>query len=379
MHKKRGNEAYTSTVNRVLARVYKFGQQIRTRSDRIIVVSVLMALLAGIIWFSGAAWMQAPVDTLVNFRSLEIHGVRTVVTLDTLDPDTSTVVAHISTNPANPDLFLGFEPSVVQQIPELKPMITNPAPSEYKVYYQQPEVRDLSSIFDLLGLPMISQKTYRPEFDRVKDSLQAEVPHDRSSVLSIIGDPRMFPFDRYLIVCEVDAGAFLEYRKKIARIDSGYSVLPRFPGFVVSGLTKDEMQEWGGRSPIGRAIRSAINQGAATDDPRFWMEQGIAISAERPLYLRVLTIVLGIAAVVSIVFVYRLSEPSSYFLNLLGAFAVLWGVRSILTAGAPKSPNLIDFAVLALFISQIVLVTLRYLFSKKRISKDMSPISSPPP
>jgi hypothetical protein len=210
-----------------------------------------------------------------------------------------------------------------KQIPELEHLDNIPARSKYDVHYLRPEIRDLSGISNLLGLRMISQVTYRPAFDRVKDSLLGELPQDRSVVLSVVGDPRMFPFDQYRVVCEIQAGAFLEYDKQIAYVDSGFSVLPRFPGFVVRQMSREELL--GGRSPMTEELdRKTPN--ANQYNVQFWRQSGIAISAERPLFLRELTIVLGVAALVSLVFVYRLSEPSKYLLNSLGAFAVLWGV-----------------------------------------------------
>jgi hypothetical protein len=298
--------------------------------------------------------------------------MHTIVVLDTLDPDTSTVVAHVSTSIDEAALFL-FDPMVSDQIPALKHLDNVPARSKYHVYYLRPEVRDLSGVFNLLGLRMISQVTYHPVFDRVKDSLLNELPQDRSVVLSVMGNPRMFPFDQYQIVCEIQAGAFLEYDKQVAPVDSGFSVLPRFPGFVVRQMSKEELK--GGSSPL----REEIDRKAPTADqynPSFWMQSGIAISAERPLFLRTLTIVLGVVALVSLVFVYLLSEPSKYFLNSLGAFAALWGVRSILTTGAPKTPNIIDFAVLGLFVVQIILVAGRSFVGRTKHSSSDTSISS---
>lgn len=331
-------------------------------------------LLTGGIWFLWVAWVEERVDVWVNFRSLYLSSMSTIVTLDTLDPDTSTVVAHVSTSTSEPSLFL-FDPTVSKQIPALKNLDNIPARSKYRIYYLRPEIRDLSSSFNLLGLRMISQVTYHPAFDRVKDSLLGELPRDGSVVLSILGDPRMFPFDQYRVVCEVQAGAFLEYDKQIAPIDSGFSVLPRFPGFVVRQMSKEELQ--GGSSPL----REGIDRNTPTANqynPQFWSESGIAISAERPLFLRVLTIVLGVAALVSLAFVYLLSEPSKYFLNSLGAFAALWGVRSILTASAPKTPNVVDFAVLVLFIVQIILVAVRSFVARgKHSDRTTSATESP--
>jgi hypothetical protein len=291
--------------------------------------------------------------------------MRTVVTLDTLDPDTSTVAAHVSTTISESDLF--WDPSIAQQIPELKdrhPMDDLPPWSEYRVLYQQPDIKDLSSIFSLLGLRMIFQMVGHPQFDRVQGSLHSEPPHDSSAVLSVIGDPRFFPFDRYVIVCEVDGGAFLEYNKKTARIDSASAVLPRFPGMIVRELSQQELEGWDGS--IGKAFDKNVAEtkqqfpNLRKYHPEFWTGSGFALSVERPLFLRVLTIVLGVTAVFSMVLVYSLSDPSKYFLNSLGGFAALWGVRSILTASAPKTPNVVDFVVLALFIVQSVIVAIRW-------------------
>jgi hypothetical protein len=352
-------------------RVYEFGHQLRSHARQWVVISIAVVSLVAFLW---SAWLQGRgPDFRFGFRALRPSSMRTVVTLDALDPDTSTVVAHVSTILSESDLFW-LDPSIIEQIPELKGRgLEVPPRSEYRVYYQQPEIRDLSSSFSLLGLRMIFQMVGHPQFDRVQGSLQSEPPHDSTAVLSVVGDPRLFPFDRYVIVYEVHGGAFLEYNKKIARIDSTSVVLPHFPGMIVRELSKQELEGWDGS--IGKEFDNNLTatkqpySNLRKYHPEFWTESGVALSVERPLFLRVLTIVLGVTAVLSMVLVYSFSDPSRYFLNSLGAFAALWGVRSILTASAPKTPNVVDFVVLALFIGQSVIVAIRWLMKSEKTSE----------
>ena len=109
-------------------------------------------------------------------------------------------------------------------------------------------------------------------------------------------------------------------------------------------------------------------------NPEFWYRTGFAISVERPLYLRVLTVVLGVIAVISVFIVSLRSEPSAYLLNAVGIFVALWGVRSIITASAPKTPNFVDFGVLALFILQIVIGLVRFLVKGKKTPQTPDPV-----
>jgi hypothetical protein len=331
-----------------------------------------MATIAGCVWCLWAAWNEDREDFSLHLRELRMDTMRTTVTLDTLNPDTATVIAHLSSNLSEDNLFQ-FDPSVQKQIPELTNMKKDPPQSKFRIDYQKPYIDDLSPIFGLLGLRLIFQNTGPPIFDRVKGLLEAEQPHDSNAVLSVIGDPRLYPFDRYLILYEVHGCAFLEYAKKTAYIDSSFQVQPRFPGMVVRELSKQELEGWDGT--YGREFDLIAKQqkknypNIRRYSPEFWTGPGVAISVERPLFLRELTIVLGLAAISSMVFVYRLSEPSRYFLNSLGTFAALWGVRSILMTDAPKSPNIVDFAVLVFFIVQIVLVATRFLLSRGKAPK----------
>jgi hypothetical protein len=339
----------------------KAGQILKNRVRLLTVIAGFLVIFAFALWWLAAAWFEPPVDPLIGLRGLWSRDMRTVVTLDSLDPDTSTVVAHVSTNLDDTQLFL-FDPDVSRQISAMGSLKAVPPSSEYTVYYQRPEIQDLSPIFNLMGLRLIRQEAFAPEFDRVKQSLLTEAPRDSDTVLSIIGEPRMYPFDRYMILFQMQAGAFLEFDKKIARVDSGYNVIPRLPGLVVKEVSGNELWAWGG--PFGKQL-DALGGKKRAYNPDFWINSGVALSAERPLFLRVLTVVLGMIALISVILASLVSDPSKYLLNSLATFVALWGVRSIITAGAPKTPNLVDFAVLVLFILQVGLVTARFLVSRR--------------
>lgn len=345
-----------------------------------VAVAFVLATVFFGFWFFWAAWTEiGGPDIAISNRSLTLNSLQTSVMLDTFDPDNLTVTAHISTTFNEAGLV--FDPSVAEQIPELKNLPKTPSRAEYSVYYTGPYVSDLAPIFGYLGTRLIYQDTQRPkaiaysDFCVLKKSLEGKPPTDTTLVLTMIGDPRMFPFDRYLILYRGEGGAYLEYKRKVAYLDSAFTIAPRFPGLVVRDFSGPALREYDGI--LGRQFDQ---QAAATSlrnsmpyNPEFWRRTGFAISVERPLYLRLLTVVLGLVAVFSILAVSIRSEPSTYLLNAVGIFVALWGVRSIITSGAPKTPNFIDFGVLALFIIQMVIASVKFLLRSKSTTKAPDP------
>lgn len=350
-------------------------------------IAVALVLATGfcIFWFFWIAWTEiGGPDVAISLRSLSIHSLQTSVMLDTFDPDNLTVTAHISTT-LNDPVALQFDPLVAEQIPELKSLPETLPTSEYSVYYAGPHVSDLAPIFKYFGTRLIFQNvenverrkpmTYSDFFD-LKKSLEEKPPSDTTSLLTMIGDPRTFPFDRYLILYEGTGGAYLEYKGKVAYVDSAFTIAPRFPGFVVRELTVPELRGYdgilGSKSDLLAAAENRRN--SIPFNPEFWYRSGFAISVERPLYLRIMTIVLGVIAVISVFIVSFRSEPSTYLLNAVGTFVALWGVRSIITASAPKTPNFVDFGVLTLFVLQIVIGLVRFLVKGRKKSQTLEPV-----
>ncbi|MEG9437812.1 hypothetical protein JAO29_16820 [Edaphobacter sp. HDX4] len=293
--------------------------------------------------------------------------MRTVVTLDSLDPDTSSIAAHVSTVFNQSDLL--FDPSVTKQIPELVCSGRLLSASQCSVYFQQPRLADLSPIFAISGLRLINQQSLPPPaFDSVRSDLLNSKPSDINSTLSVIGDPRLYPFDDYLVIFQIAGGAFLKYRNAIGTVDSTYEVLPHFPGMVVREISRPEFESYDGKwgAEFDRTLCGGKPWQKHQYDPQFWMNQGVALSVRRPLFLQVLACVFASIALLSVILVYLLSEPSTYFINSLATIAALWDVRTILTGGAPKTPNIIDFSFLILFVVQFTLMALRFFFQRWR-------------
>jgi hypothetical protein len=130
------------------------GLALSDRARLLAVVAAVLVIFTFAVWWLAAAWFEPSVEPLIGLRSLWISDMHTVVTLDSLDPDTSTIVAHVSTNLDDTQLFL-FDSDLRRQIPALGSLKAVPPSSEYTVYYQRPEIQDLSPIFNLTGLRLV--------------------------------------------------------------------------------------------------------------------------------------------------------------------------------------------------------------------------------
>lgn len=289
---------------------------------------------------------EESVDLWLQARSLSLAPVRFHVLLDGLDPDLGKLKAHTQ----------------VEQIPlwptDCKDL--GPLDKDVQIFYDAPSVVDQNRLFQALGLRKIDQSSYDHEYAKEKPFLTSKKPEPTDQELTVIGSPRWFPFDDYWLIATMEAGGYGVRKGKACRLTTAYLLDLRFPGYVVKEISGKELLAWDGNQTIAWVLPPKRY------DAKFWTERGLAISIQRPLFIKVLAVLLLILALVSMPFVALRSKPEDYLVNCVAYFLGLWAVRGILTVNAPKSPTIVDYAVLMLYCFQILIVAGRALWSTKR-------------
>lgn len=107
-------------------------------------------------------------------------------------------------------------------------------------------------------------------------------------------------------------------------------------------------------------------------DPDFVLEGGGAdlsakstfFSLKRKFFLRLVSVIFFVIAIVFFVHLFRLSAPDELMTQSLGFFGTLWGLRAVLVPGTIKVfPTLVDYVVLGAFCLLFALVVARVQFA----------------
>ena len=77
---------------------------------------------------------------------------------------------------------------------------------------------------------------------------------------------------------------------------------------------------------------------------------------QRPLALRVTTGIIGLLALIWLVYLYRYADPGNYIAQILTFFLGIWGVRTTLLAGFSVFPVMLDYATLTLSVMAVGIV-----------------------
>jgi hypothetical protein len=93
-----------------------------------------------------------------------------------------------------------------------------------------------------------------------------------------------------------------------------------------------------------------------------------ALIIERPIFLRFLTIILGIIAVGSAVYIGWLANFNAIPLQIAGYVVALWGIRNNLLGGIKSFPLYIDYAMLFMYLIIFAGIIFRKIMGKGKQS-----------
>jgi hypothetical protein len=90
-----------------------------------------------------------------------------------------------------------------------------------------------------------------------------------------------------------------------------------------------------------------------------------AITVQRPVLLRALAIIVGILLVVWLTYLIWFAKAEEYAGQVVTLFVGVFSIRNSLLSGAPVFPSLIDYCALAIYLSAVLIVLIKWMFPDK--------------
>lgn len=220
-------------------------------------------------------------------------------------------------------------------------------------YFGPLEVRDIGPEFEAGGLLPLVLLPERPIVIEPRSGFTHEAPRPLEVELSVIGQPKVYPFDRYVVIGMAASDVLVSADQKRFEAVTGEhtEVYLRASGFILRKATDGELNEW------PTAMKMAATQRDKQFELRVFQDyvkstskgEYFAVVLERPFFLRFFSIFLLVIAVSSMVFYFWLSEAKEFATQALGYFLGLWAARQVLVAGGPKTFTSVDSVILFLY------------------------------
>jgi len=256
-----------------------------------------------------------------------------------------------------------------------------PEMKEAHVQFTPLQIIDLAQSFDSLGLAETQfVATTTAENTAPTNNYSDTVPTAVTTDIHLIGNPKWYPFDDYLLLGKIDCDALATIDGKNYEHVPGNSYVfeSNVEGFIVRQADKGTLENWNSgvkkilaatnNSKLGATMRAAEDL-SGPYNANLWSKDGsFAFDLERPFFLRFFAGLLAIAAVLWVVHIFTVSDPKELSLNVLGYFIALWALREPLAAGEPKMPTVIDYSVMLLYALVVAIVLAKFIWGLNKQS-----------
>jgi hypothetical protein len=229
---------------------------------------------------------------------------------------------------------------------------------------------DLGPEFDAMGLISLSL---------LPESLVQTEPgpdyHDNPPAASqeefvVLGQPKFYPFDRYLMVGYMSAKVLASQDKKefFGVEDAHTEVYLRASNFVMRGASNQELLNWPTSTydVWNRNREGSELQKRALKDSGPNRRKVFVVVLQRPFFLRFFAVFLLATAVVSMAFYAVKSDVRAFGLQAVGYFVGLWAIRQMLVAGGPRVFTAVDYAVLTLYVILAAALVAKELWTEQK-------------
>jgi hypothetical protein len=246
---------------------------------------------------------------------------------------------------------------------------------DVRVEFSAQSMRDMSPEFLGLGLFQVQMPRLTLPRPASPGTLSKERPSTFKAELHALGEPSRYPFDKYILMGGIVGDAYIGYKGQYTRLKGAtYDMTFRLPGFVVKQPPAQLLQDWPtGLRGITELMRSVgafpknVSMYSVPFDAERWKDGQFIVLLERPSFLRVSTVFLGVLALLSIFVGAYFIEPKQFVMNALGYFVALWAIRSVLGAGAPAGvPTYLDYGVVTLYFIEISALAVRVTFRRQQ-------------
>jgi hypothetical protein len=178
-----------------------------------------------------------------------------------------------------------------------------------------------------------------------------------------IGKPEMYPFDKYFIMGAVICPIYIVTGKRKKYLNIGeYSesiLMNNFiKGSIIRKLRKSELD---GIMSVFILFKYKEASKATYEkvEKLSKFQDRFALVMERPLYLKIMTIMFGIIALTSALYVGFKSPFKEIPLQIIGFIIGLWGIRNIMLGDLKFTLSYFDYSILLLYLLAIAGIIFR--------------------
>jgi hypothetical protein len=189
----------------------------------------------------------------------------------------------------------------------------------------------------------------------LSETFSTNYPRPVDISIMAIGNPEIYPFDKYFIVAAVACHVYYkEGNKKIYGQEiKGEQRFERLhiknsiPGLFIRHPKKKELDEI-------KKLTFLKKKPQPTEDKEMRelnnFQNRFALIMERSSYLKLMTIILGIIAFFSAYYIGFKTPFNAIAIQVIGYIIGLWGIRSILLGDLRIFPSYFEYAVLSTFL-----------------------------
>ncbi len=173
------------------------------------------------------------------------------------------------------------------------------------------------------------------------------------AALLAVGNPRIFPFDHYLVVYRTWIPLLVQTSNgRIIGVLGLHEVENNIPGFSIRYAAPHEIETW----PIPKAAQA----GTINYNESMWAGKQNAVVVERPLFLKAVTLFLAAVLTVYLIYFALARQLDKLLPDVLGFFLTVWAIRAAISVGAPKIPTLVDYGALCFYVGFVAVVLLKF-------------------
>ena len=233
-----------------------------------------------------------------------------------------------------------------------------------QVFFSPFEISDATSEFSV-GVFGPHGWTNSVPLRRPPASFSESVPKSTQADVRLLGDPWLYPFDKYVIAAQIKLAivATPDWNQYFRIPDDRYAVLPKIPNLMVRNIKANDLEYW------AKYFQQDPKEFARLYRPDFWKDGRILLALERPWFPKFFAVFFGILAVAWILVVAKSADAKQLTLNEFAYFLAIWAIRAPLAAGAPKAPLLMDYITMGLYVLLIGVALARFIWGFRNPSQ----------
>jgi len=339
-----------------------------------VILTITLLMIAAVLGMLSEESTDDTAGVIKNYRDV---AAESTVTLESFDPDLQNLHASVE---VRPPLFVTKEMNAVKKL-----NLPNEAALK-QVAFQlgKLNVRDVVLNFKLDGIKLDLLDLGPPLATVNADKWKSEVPQVVKDVeLTAEGNPRLYPFDTYLVIARLDLPFRMSYQQNsVDVLWKNYHVKSRLGGLLIEALDLGEIKDrandrktsvhGGGKRPDeqqtaldkeeAELTKEAEGQAQALYElspENAWIASRFVIEIHRPFLFRILAMLLIINAIAFSLWIAFKTEPKDYISSAAGYLVAMWAAKSILGGQAPKLPSLMDYVIVFLFFFQTFVIAIR--------------------